>query len=142
MKKIIIAGVAILLFSCTAKQVTHAGKKPLYEMLSQQSDGGATIRFFEILTDSKEIVMLRGDKNIKQEITDADLKNANFLILNMGEKKSGGYSIGIEKVEETDEKLIFTVKETEPKPGEMVTQNITYPYAIIKINSKKPIDVN
>ena len=57
----------------------------------------------------------------------------------MGEKSTGGYSIGIENVVETDSNIIITVKETNPVPGSMVTQSFTSPFSVVKINSKKPI---
>lgn len=131
---------ALMLNSCgTSKNVTT--NKNLYEVLTQQNDGGGNIRFFEILSEPNEIAMLQNDENLKSKITSEDVKNSNFLILNMGEKSSGGYAISVDKVEETADKIVVTVKETEPSPGDMVTQNITYPYCIVKINSKKEIVV-
>jgi len=85
--------------------------------------------------------MLQNDEHLKRKIKEDDVKNSNFVILNMGEKRSGGYSITVENVEETADKVILTVKENEPEPGAMVTQAITYPYAIVKINSKKEITI-
>jgi hypothetical protein len=140
--KRLIAAITILLVmaSCGGSKTTSA-KKPLYEVLTQQEDGGGNIRFFEILSEQKEIIMLQNDEKLKKKIKPDDILSSNFLILNMGEKNTGGYSIGVEKVEETADKIIVTVKETEPAPGSMVTQAITYPYAVVRINSKKDIVV-
>lgn len=138
-KKIISAFAILLLVSCGASK--SASDKKLYEVLTEQGDGGGNIRFFEILSEPKEIAMIQNDENLRKKITSDDLKNSNFLILNMGEKNSGGYSISVESVVETADKIIVTVKETAPNPGDMVTQNITYPYCIVKINSKKEIAV-
>jgi hypothetical protein len=44
----------------------------------------------------------------------------------MERKTSGGYSIGIDTVVETD-KNIITIKETSPEPGSMVT-SFTNPF--------------
>jgi hypothetical protein len=44
----------------------------------------------------------------------------------MGEKITGGYSIGIDTVVETDKNII--IKETSPEPGSMVTQAFTNPF--------------
>jgi hypothetical protein len=57
----------------------------------------------------------------------------------MGEKATGGYSIGVESVVETVKNIIITVKDNNPKPGDMVSQVITYPFCVVKINSKKDI---
>ena len=137
MKKILGGLLTILLFSCGAKQTISEKERPLYEILTQQNDGGASIRFYEILTESREIAMLQNDENLRDKIKPGDINTSNFIILNMGEKPSAGYSITVENVEETADKVIVTVKEQEPKG--MSASVITYPYCIVRINSKKQI---
>jgi hypothetical protein len=44
----------------------------------------------------------------------------------------------IESVVETDKNIIINVKESSPAPN-MVTQGITYPFCVVKINSKKKL---
>jgi hypothetical protein len=83
--------------------------------------------------------MLQGDENLKSKIGSNDIQTANFVILNMGQKTTGGYKIGIENVVETDKNIIITVKETIPEPGGMVTQAFTNPFCVVRINSKKEI---
>jgi major membrane immunogen (membrane-anchored lipoprotein) len=139
MKKAGLIILILLLASCSTSSIKSTATKPLYEVLTQQTDGGASIRFFEILTEEKEIAMLMNDENLKNKIKTNDILTSNFVVLNMGEKTTGGYKIGIEKVEETDKSIIITIKETIPDPNSMVTQVISYPYSIVKINSKKEI---
>lgn len=139
MKKIIVALFAVVLTSCSTASIKPSDTNKLYEVLTQQSNGGASIRFFEILTEPNEIKMLQNDDSLKHKITTSDVQNANFVILNMGEKTTGGYSIGIENVVETDTNIIVTVKDKNPEAGSMVTQSFTMPYCVVKINSKKPI---
>jgi hypothetical protein len=138
MKKLIVLFISVVLASCGASKSTDKNIV-LYEVLTQQSDGGGNIRFFEILSEPNEIMMLKGDESLKGKIKEDDINKVNYIVLNMGEKNTGGYSIGIEKVEETDKNIVITVKETAPDPDSMVTQVITYPYAVVKINSKKEI---
>ncbi|RZJ29743.1 MAG: protease complex subunit PrcB family protein [Flavobacterium sp.] len=140
MKKLAVLGVLLLLASCATKQVV-SGKRPLFEVLTQQETGGGNIQFYEILTEQKEIVMLQGDENLKNKIKPGDTDKCNFVILNMGEKRSGGYSITVESATETADKVILKVKEKKPEPGSMVTEAITYPYAVVRINSKKAIEI-
>ncbi|MBD3580966.1 protease complex subunit PrcB family protein [Flavobacterium selenitireducens] len=140
MRKIAIASLLLLLAACGSSPKT-AASKPLYEILTSQSDGGGNIRFFEILSTPEEIRMLQADENLRKKIAESDLQTANFIILNMGEKNTGGYAITAEKVEELPDKIVVTVKETSPPEGSMNIQVITYPYAIVKINSKKPIEI-
>jgi major membrane immunogen (membrane-anchored lipoprotein) len=139
MKKAALLVLTLILVSCGASSTKTSGTNSLYEVLTQQADGGASIRFFEILSDEKEIVMLQNDEKLKNKIKPTDIQTSNFIVLNMGEKTSGGYKIGIESAVETDKNIIITIKETTPKAGSMVTQEITTPYSIVKINSKKEI---
>ncbi|MFV8340036.1 protease complex subunit PrcB family protein [Flavobacterium sp. LB3P21] len=139
MKKIIVSLVALALFSCGATTTKSSDKNSLYEVLTQHTNGGASIRFFEILSEPNEIVMLQNDENLKNKISPNDVQTSNFLVLNMGEKTSGGYSIGIDTVVETDKNIVITIKETSPEPGSMVTQAFTNPFCVVKINSKKAI---
>ncbi len=134
--------VLLLLFlamSCgTNKNV--GGTKPLYEILSTQEDGGATIRFFEILSEEREIKMLQNDELLKDKINANDTKTSNFVILNMGEKTTLGYSISILKVEETATAVKITTKDNEPKSKMQEEKEVFYyPYTIVKVNSKKEI---
>lgn len=127
------------ILSCKPTVETTATTSKLYEVLTEQSDGGGNIQFYEILSEPNEIKMLLGDEFLKDKIKESDIQNSNFVILNMGEKKSGGYSIGVSTVEETTSNIVVTVIEKSPDANAMVTQNITYPYTIVKINSKKEI---
>lgn len=138
MKKLIFLFVGVIAIGCRTSKPDNSNK-PLYEVLTQQNNGGASIRFFEILTESREIKMLQNDENLRKKIKPEDINTSNFIILNMGEKNSGGYSITVDKVEETADKIIVTVKENEPKSGGVATSVMSNPYTIVKINSKKPI---
>ena len=85
--------------------------------------------------------MLLGDDEIKSFINPNDIKTANFILVNLGEKSNGGYSVEVESVVEQADKIVVTIKEVEPKKGLNVTMALTNPYAVIKINSKKPIEI-
>jgi hypothetical protein len=139
MKKIVMSLVALALMSCGATGTKISETNALYEVMTQQMTGGASIRFFEILSEPNEIVMLQNDEKLKNKINSNDSQTSNFVILNMGEKTSGGYSIGIDSVVETDKNIVITIKETSPEPGSMVTQAFTNPFCVVKINSKKAI---
>lgn len=139
MKKVVLFILALILVSCGASSSKTSGTNVLYEVLTQQADGGASIRFFEILSEENEIAMLKNDEKLKEKIKPNDIQTSNFVVLNMGEKTSGGYKISIESVVETDKNIVISVKETAPESGSMVTQEITTPYCVVKINSKKEI---
>lgn len=139
MKKLPFLFLVLLLVSCGASSNKSSAKRPLFEVLTQQNDGGASIRFFEILSEPNEIKMLQNDEKLKNKISPNDIQTSNFVVLNMGEKNTGGYKIGVENAVETDTTIIITIKETIPGPNEMTTQAITNPFCVVRINSKKEI---
>ncbi|WP_291116850.1 protease complex subunit PrcB family protein [Flavobacterium sp. UBA6135] len=138
MKKILLPLVGLLLFSCSTKnKLENKEAFQLFEILKQDEQGGANIQFFEIITEPNEFKMLLNDKELRNKITSEDIKTSNFLLLNMGEKNSGGHFITLESVEETETEIIVAVKEN--YPSGMATSVMTYPLTVVKINSKKPI---
>lgn len=139
-KSILLIGMVLVLFSCKTAMKTPEQKK-LYEVLLQENDGGGNINFYEILSEPNEIKMLLNDEKLKGKISTTDVQESNFVILNMGQKPTGGYGITVDSVEETDKEIIVKIKELKPEPGAMLMQVITYPYTVVKINSKKQIVV-
>ncbi len=141
MKKIAILLICIFIAACSSQKTQKNSEHPLYEILLQSDQDGGEFQFYEILSEAKEIKMLLSDPDLRKKIDDDDIKTANFVILNMGEKSSGGYSIGIDTVIEEADKIIIKVKEIKPAEGSMTTSVMTYPFAIVKINSKKKIEI-
>lgn len=137
-KTLLLVVMFLVVFSCSTTQKANVNK-PLYEVLLQQNDGGANINFYEILSESNEIKMLLNDEKLKGKINSNDVQQSNFVVLNMGEKNTGGYSITVDNVTETETEIIIKVKEINPEPGAMLLQQITYPYTVVRINSKKQI---
>ncbi len=141
MKKLVLLMSSIFIVACSTQKSQKNSEHPLYEVLLQSDQDGGEFQFYEILSEAKEVKMLLSDPDLRKKIDDDDIKTSSFLILNMGEKTSSGYSIGIDSVEEQADKIIVTVKETKPEQGSMTASVMTYPYAIVKINSKKKIEI-
>jgi hypothetical protein len=139
MKKYSTIILSFVLISCGVSNSIVIEDNKLYEVLLQKSDGGGNIRFFEILSEPREIKMLQNDDSIGQKFSLGDIQKSNFVILNMGEQVTAGYSIGVQSVVETDTNVIITVKENSPESGSILAQVITYPFCVVKINSKKEI---
>ena len=139
MKKISLLFLTLILISCGATATKISAKRPLFEVLTQQFYGGANIQFFEILSEPNEIKMLQNDDKLKKKIKPNDIQNSNFIVLNMGEKPTTGFKIGVESAVETDKNIVITVKESSPETGAIVSQLVTNPYCVVRINSKKEI---
>lgn len=129
----------MLVVSCGPSK--DKGKRPIFEVLTVQPTGGAQVQFYEILSEEREIKMLENDEFLRGKFRKTDINTSNFVILNMGEQTSGGHSVTVDKVEELPDKIVITVKETHPGSSEMATSVISYPYTIVRVNSKKPIEI-
>lgn len=137
-KSIMLLVAATILGSCSPTKDKSTSKE-LYKVLLTSEYGGNSFQFYEIITEEKEFRMMLGDDELKKFLKPADIQTANFVLLNMGEKNSGGYSVEVVKVEELPDKIVVTVKEN--APSGMATTAITNPYTVLKINSKKPIEI-
>ncbi len=134
--------ILVFLYSCSSsKKTTSDTTNKLYEVLVSSEYGGGNFKFYEVITEQKEFKMLLGDEEIRKFVKPNDINSANFILVNLGEKSNGGYSVEVVNVVEQTDKIIVTLKEIEPKKGENVTMALTNPYAVIKINSKKPIEI-
>ncbi|UMY65052.1 MULTISPECIES: protease complex subunit PrcB family protein [unclassified Flavobacterium] len=138
MKKTLLYAFLLIATACgTSKSVVE--KRPLYEVLLQNTVDGGKFEFYETITEPREFTMILTDPELKGKVKANDIQTSNFVLLNMGEKPSAGYAIGVKSVEETDRAVIITVEKKEPAPDAVVAQVITAPYALIRINSKKEI---
>lgn len=59
------------------------------------------------------------------------------IAVSMGEQRTGGYSIEIQKIEEGRYSLEVLVSEAFPLPGALVAQVLTQPYHIIKVERRE-----
>jgi len=137
-KKIILILVIALIYSCSSTK--NIEKKPLYEVLLVNNDGGANIKFYEVLTEPKEIKMLLGDQILRKKIKSSDITESNFVILNTGPTLETSNRVVIEKVIETPTQIEVYVIDNQKNIDALQTDYDTlYPYSVVKINSKKPI---
>jgi hypothetical protein len=139
MKRIISLLIFVLIvYSCSSR--SSKALKPLYETLTVNNDGGANIKFYEVLTESKEIMMLLGDETLRKKIKADDIIKSSFIILNAGPTNEKLNKITIEKVIETPTQIEVYINDTQKNITEDQSNDDTNrPYTIVKINSKKPI---
>ena len=65
---------------------------------------------------------------------DYDTGEDIYLVVNAGEKQTGGYKIMLETIKNHDDTLMISVEVEEPSPEDMVIQVLTYPRLIIKLD--------
>lgn len=138
LKKIALASLSFVLFSCSStKQPIVSAVK--YDILFGSDYGGASFQFYEIISEKDEFNILLTDDMIKPYVKKEDIETCNFILVNMGEKTKEGYTLKVQKVEEFPDKISVTLKEIEPR--ENGTAITTKPCYVIKIKSKKPIEI-
>lgn len=138
MKKIVIVSLVFMLFSCGSTKPPMLSK-PLYDLLFGSDYGGASFQFYEIITEEKEFNMLLKDKMIKPYVNKEDITTCNFILVNIGEKQQEGFTIEVNTIEELPDKMVVSIKEIAPKSTSIA--NTTNPCYVIKIKSKKPIEI-
>lgn len=138
MRKTLLFILACVATACSTTKSTVA-KRPLFEVLLQNAEDGGKFEFYETITEPREFTMILTDPELKGKVSAGDIQTSNFILLNMGEKPTAGYSIGVKSVVETDRNVIVTVEKKEPAADAVVAQVVTAPYALIRINSKKEI---
>jgi hypothetical protein len=138
MRKYISIIMIAVLYSCSTTKNTP--NKQLYEVLSVNNDGGANIKFYEILTEEKEIKMLLGDETLAKLIKSKDIVESSFLVLNAGPTKESLNRVKIEKIVETPTQIEVYLKDTQKNlDTTQIDDETKYPYTVVKVNSKKPI---
>lgn len=62
-----------------------------------------------------------------------DFSKESVLVVYMGEKTSGGYSIEVTGVQKENGRLAVSVRQTSPGPGTMTTMALTQPFHMVRI---------
>ena len=108
-----------------------------FEILAEDFYGGMTHSKFIVIKDETTLneiyKLINKSKSPGIKIPIINFEKETVLVLFLGEKSSGGYSIAVEQILDENEKVTVKYKVTLPKLGEMVTTVMTQPYCIIKI---------
>ncbi len=104
-----------------------------FEVIAHGHQGHWREPMRRVITDEKEWKALWHKKGeAKPPVVDF-LKKAVFAIA-LGERRTGSYSVRIEKILQTTDRVEVFVKEIAPPRGGMVGQVLTYPYYMVAID--------
>ena len=112
----------------------------LYEVIYKNDYSGSETRSFKVIRNQDDFKTFYQGLN-EEKIPDIDFKKSIILILNMGLKNTGGYSIEPDKLFQDGDRLVMTIKENSGKKDELVTMALTKPICVVKINSRKRVVV-
>ena len=99
-------------------------KKLEYETVLVETLGDEIIEKIEFLKHKKGYMRITEDEAYA------------YLFIGSGEKPTGGYGINIKSVTQTSDKTLISVEETSPGKDDAVTEALTYPYVIGKIEKE------
>lgn len=132
--------------NCTKKTTSiNTGSTASYEVLFQSNYGGNEEKSYQVIHSLEDLQntlgnpLLENNQEFNSRLAQIDFDKQAVVILHMGTRNTGGYSIGIEEVLVTDDTTYVKVKETTPEPGMNVTMALTAPFCIAVINTNKNI---
>lgn len=136
------------LLSCKSSQPTAEGesaKKSFIPIeLQSGNNGGFKEKSNQIISDQKEFSKIWDQAFVnymnKESAPEVDFTKNIVLLIALGEKTSGGHTIKVNSIVESNENTIVNILETCPGKGCMTTESITYSYQIVQIEKpNKPI---
>ena len=141
MRKIYLLPVVFLIFACNSMQKTttnQSEKSALFTTLYKSDYNGRDETVNLIIQHQEDLnALLKAVESEERPTVDFDTNQV--IVLFLGQKNSGGYSISIDRVEEEAGKLNVYKKVQTPQAGENVTMALTNPLVIAVIHSKKEI---
>jgi len=108
--------------------------------ISKLTDGSDNVKFEELTEQQvpdKINEILPRYKSLERALA-CKVDDEVYVVVTRGEKPTGGYTVEVDKIEKVKEdekfKLIVYAEYEDPKPGDVVTEAITYPYMVVKTN--------
>ncbi len=139
----IVPFVVILLLSCTTPKPVVLNTS--FSTIYKNSNGGAENAGYLHITNNEDYIKfietLKIDESEFNKLVTINFKENDVVVINQGQKTSGGYAIDVAQINWENETLLIKKLETFPMKGEMVTMVLTSPYCITIIPKTKSIKV-
>lgn len=115
-----------------------------FNKLAEGSYGGVRERSFIVLSNEDEWKAwwrrINGNAQPLPPLPEVDFSTHAVAAVCQGRKSSGGYSIDVEAVIETRDRVTVTARESEPGPASIVTSVFSSPWeAVVFPLSEKPV---
>ncbi|MDF1673226.1 MAG: protease complex subunit PrcB family protein [Vicingaceae bacterium] len=141
MKNILILISILGLLSCKSSQSSTSSvmEKVVFTPIELKSgnNGGFKTKTNLVISTQEEFLKIWNQAFAnymnKETAPEVDFEKNIILLVALGEKTSGGYTIKVDNVIETKDNTVVNVLYTSPGKGCMTTESITYPFQIIQI---------
>ncbi|HET7308296.1 MAG TPA: protease complex subunit PrcB family protein [Gammaproteobacteria bacterium] len=132
-----VAGAACLMTACAATPGDSAASPSApFEVVLSGRHSGVYKQYFTVIRDSETFVAVWRRATARQYPQPAppeiDFSRSMVIAVFLGERRSGGYQIGVGALTPSPGGLRVTVRETRPGAGCNTTQALTEPFEIIK----------
>lgn len=136
---LVIVVIAFFGASCTTKTgVTNSSaSNNSYTILAQGEYGGRETESNEVLHSVHELEAVYRELNLG-EVPLIDFSTHNVVVVFLGEKNTGGFTIGIKNVVFTNDTATVNVSKLSPE-GNMATMAITNPFCIAAITKTEKV---
>jgi hypothetical protein len=139
--RIFLITLATIFFSCKTNQVVSTTsfepKNITYIELNSGTNGDFPEKTNKIINNQNDYneAWTAAFKRFfdKQKPARIDFETKMILLVTMGEKTSGGYTIKIDSITENEKTIVVTVLETSPGKNCMNTSVMTYPHQIVEL---------
>lgn len=103
-----------------------------YTVISKGANANVLEAGYKVATDDRQAAALFSAVSARPQ----SLGDGTLIAVYMGQRPTGGYSLGVQEVDVDNGVLKLVVTFKEPKPGSMTTQAITSPYTLLRVEGK------
>lgn len=144
MKKLCLSVLLLLLTAgCATEPVVEPNRAITFRVLSQGQSSGLTQQKFLTFHSAIEFAefWIIHTSPTPTAIPKIDFQQQMVIAVFMGEQRTGGYAIAIERITELEKELQVLVRLTRPKANTNRIMMITQPHMIVALpRSSKPVD--
>lgn len=120
-RAVLLVGQESVAFETIARGTNGAAIGPAHRVIAEPVDWRETW------------VLLHGNQAPTPPCPEVEFADEVLLLVEMGSKSTGGYSIEVVAIRPEGGGLVVEVRETSPEPEAMVTQSFTSPYHVVRM---------
>ncbi|WP_339805040.1 protease complex subunit PrcB family protein [uncultured Marinobacter sp.] len=129
----------IFLAGCATNRDLTADGAPLARQVTAAGHCGLTAPSLVYLASRQELddfTRLQGQTLAAGGLEDHDFGREHLLVVALGQKPTGGYGVVLRSSEIRSDVLQITAEARAPAPGDMVTQALTTPCAVLAVSPR------